>query len=266
MHIGSGTGFLCEYKKSVFLVTNWHVVSGRHFQKKTHLHSSLALPGSLEISAHVSVRETREREGSELSSVECTMRLSEDQSHLRQFTHPIHGDDVDVVAFPLGLIPGFDIERLEFVPLPIYQQQDMFSDVIATKQFFIPGYPELRGNPPNRFPIYKVGYIASEPQILGDPPYILIDGKTRKGWSGSPVLLSPAKQDAFGMGGWTKRVDGKAVITNELVLFAIYSGRDEEYPELLKAELAMAWLITECLIPILDQILGSQHLVAGGVG
>lgn len=68
------------------------------------------------------------------------------------------------------------------------------------------------------------------------------------------------------MGGWTKRVDGKAVITNELVLFAIYSGRDEEYPELLKAELAMAWLITECLIPILDQILGSQHLVAGGVG
>lgn len=167
VHIGSGTGFLCEYKKSVFLVTNWHVVSGRHFQKKTHLHSSLALPGSLEISAHVSVRETREREGSELSSVECTMRLSEDQSHLRQFTHPIHGDDVDVVAFPLGLIPGFDIERLEFVPLPIYQQQDMFSDVIATKQFFIPGYPELRGNPPNRFPIYKVGYIASEPQILG---------------------------------------------------------------------------------------------------
>ncbi len=56
-------------------------------------------------------------------------------------------------------------------------------------QAFVTGYPLEASTTPNKFPIYKSGIIASEPMVFNSEPRFYIDGKTKKGYSGSPVVL-----------------------------------------------------------------------------
>ena len=45
--VGLGTGFFMEARGQTFLVTNWHVVAGRHFETLKVLHDKSALPDRL---------------------------------------------------------------------------------------------------------------------------------------------------------------------------------------------------------------------------
>ena len=50
IEITSATGFLCEYKEKLFLITNWHVVNGKNnFTKELLDKKHGALPGFLDL-------------------------------------------------------------------------------------------------------------------------------------------------------------------------------------------------------------------------
>ena len=113
-------------------------------------------------------------------------------------------------------------------------------------QAFVTGYPLEASTTPNKFPIYKSGIIASEPMIHNSEPRFYIDGKTKKGYSGSPVVMkeySTSQQNA--------RING---FTHEKLNFiGIYSGRDRQEETEFEAELGIVWPYRDCLLPILKQ-------------
>jgi hypothetical protein len=115
---------------------------------------------------------------------------------------------------------------------------------------FIPGYPVLRNiAPPNAFPVYKTAFVASEPSVFDGPPYFFVDGKTKKGWSGSPVLFDPGQNMHFGM---------YNMAAASRFLIAVYSCREEDDKELMKVELGVAWPVRQCLFPILQKQVGEH--------
>lgn len=95
-------------------------------------------------------------------------------------------------------------------------------------------------------PIYKSGTIASEPAVFDSQPRIYIDGKTKTGTSGPPVMV---KRKA-GLGG-----DDGGAANEDLRFVGIYSGRDRQEPSEFEAELGIVWPLRECLLPILESYL-----------
>lgn len=89
------------------------------------------------------------------------------------------------------------------------------------EECFIVGYPlGLEG--PGRTPIWKRGSIANEPQIDGPsfPRYVLVDTATREGMSGSPVIIRHS-----GFFSETKELTRDGVVGTVENLFGVYSGR-----------------------------------------
>ena len=98
--LGEATGFFCQFRQRTFLVTNWHVVSGRHFRTRKALHCSRALPGSLTVHAHVT--RTGNVESIPSSSTARRLALLDPEGRPRWMEHPLFGPDIDVIALDTG--------------------------------------------------------------------------------------------------------------------------------------------------------------------
>jgi hypothetical protein len=178
--IGLGTGFFYKFGTQTFLITNWHVVAGRHFETLRPLHSMCALPDRLKflVGCRGDIGEWME--------VDCA--LYEDSSSNDQpekpiwLEHAIHGRKIDVVAIPIDLPENGEvhtIDRVNTVPKML---------LTVSKDVFILGYPKgINGG--RGFPIWKRASLATEPAIQHDGlPKILVDTATREGMSGAPVV------------------------------------------------------------------------------
>lgn len=242
--LGAATGFFLFFHEQYFLVTAWHVVSGRHFQTKEPLHHSLALPGTIECSYSIIRSISAEGEFEVAPNVgHFSIDVSGDWLSGNHSIHPDFGSDVDVVAINVtqnvkeALPHGFDFCCFKSEDVAVGEA------VAVMDQVFIPGYPDLRVQPPNRGPIYKSCFISTEPNFFEGKPYVFLDGKTKAGWSGSPVLHSRAmKFGDFSKGEFLKGPSRR--------LYAVYSGRDESDKNLVNAELGYAWPIDLCVMPI----------------
>lgn len=245
--LGSATGFFAEYKERTYLITCWHVATGRNFQTKKPIRGDAALPGYLVLDAWA-IRYSDEKketfDGMKVPSF-AVIDVNEERVDLSGHTHPQFGTDVDVVAFDVS--SERELLRKDGFDLHSFNLSDIADDgeVKVMDQVFIPGYPNLKVSPPNDLPIYKAGSIASEPHLASNAPFVFVDGKTKKGWSGSPVIhqrpASLAKPESgFFIHGIKRR------------LYAVYSGRDENDKELAQAELAYIWPLRSCLLPILE--------------
>lgn len=138
-------------------------------------------------------------------------------------------------------------------------QGNIYEPIIAVDEYTKPalsvmdtaivaGFPS--DNPailPNEYPIYKTCFIASEPEFSGNLPYILLDGKTKKGMSGSPVYIK------FEPNMSTDLSRGISFNTGKVTLIGIYSGRDINDEALTKAELGIIWPLESCVIPIIEK-------------
>jgi hypothetical protein len=190
--LGVGTGFFTKYGSQLYLITNWHVVSGRNFQTREHLSKELALPDRLKYTAGC-----RGHLG-EWMDVDCM--LYEDSESSEQPENPVwlehaaHGYGVDVVAIPITLPEDAEvstIDRVNTVPR---------MRITVSRDVFVIGYPKgisgYRG-----FPIWKRASIANEPDIQHDGlPKLLVDTATREGMSGAPVVaIADGEFDVEGM-------------------------------------------------------------------
>jgi hypothetical protein len=171
--IGMATGFPVLSNGRHYLITNWHVVSGRAPKTNQIRDSAGRTPDSLAIVRHATVL------GRWVQKKESLF-----ENGKRQWLEHPTGQSVDVVALPLAKVtPDIQIFPLDLSLGDVDMIPEVGMDVV------IVGFPAgIAG--PGRLPIWKTGHIASEPALdFGGEPVFLIDATTRGGMSGSPVYL-----------------------------------------------------------------------------
>ena len=105
--VSAATGFFYEFDNREFLITNYHVVSGRHPETGKPLHRMSAIPDSVEICIPTSTQINAEDSGQQPTKMKWewkSLRLFEDGDDEKPIwtEHPEHGKLFDVVAIPLS--------------------------------------------------------------------------------------------------------------------------------------------------------------------
>jgi hypothetical protein len=184
--IATATGFFWNgYDEKLYLVTNYHVISGNHYFNNTSLRTDSAFPAKIEYPRLISSRHPHERV---LHTVEL---CAPDGSNPMWRTHPLHHErPVDVAA----------------VEVPIFETDHSFVHAINDKPWYEcdqplfrypPGFDLLisgfllEDRPTGYFPTYIRGFVASEMDALyNGKRAFLIDAHTSSGMSGSPVFAT----------------------------------------------------------------------------
>lgn len=222
--LGHATGFVATHHDRHFLVTNWHVLSGRNAETDQPVSKTAGIPDHIRIAHHV---------GERLSGWRFLREpLFDLDGSPRWVAHP-RGRAVDVACVELSAMMSdirlFSLNlRLAEADLTIYPAMPV--SVI--------GFP-LGLRPNAFFAVWKTGHIASDPDLpYNGQPAFLIDATTRGGMSGSPVV-------ARGFGSFMTSGGYKIGAGMVTRLLGIYSGRIHE-----DSEIGCVWkpeVITELL-------------------
>jgi hypothetical protein len=214
--ISSGTGFVVMSDARPHLITNYHVLAGRHPQTRQPLDENAAIPNRVVI-----YHNAKDQLGAWLPRTEPLYDAAGRPNWLELPDAP--SQKIDVVALPLT----------ETAEIALYEYDHLAPAQLVmqpTEQVSIVGFPFGRAAG-GLFAVWTQGTIASEPDIdFDDLPVMLVDSRTRPGQSGSPVIAhrtagSYQTKDAFVVGG--------AAVTE---LVGVYSGRMNE-----ESDLGMVW-------------------------
>jgi len=217
----TASSFLYNFKDKVYLITNWHNVSGRHPQTGERLSEHAGIPNFF-------LTYFRKKDGGGVAQQEI-IKLYSDEEMLKPkwLIHPQHKEKIDVVAIEIE-------ERKELIYSTINKTK--FDDIPPEigDECFVIGYPfeEFRYL---GLPIWKKASIATEPTVNEDQlPKILIDTATRSGLSGSPVIY---RRDGI----HTKNgfLEDDSIIGVVQGFLGVYSGRIGK--DDLQAQLGIVW-------------------------
>lgn len=203
--ISGATGFVVQDARQNFLVTNWHVLSGRDPDTNQPLAVSGVTPDAITIVHH----------GLEAGTwLEKTELLLDSAKNPRWLEHP-RGRLVDVAILPLAAVDS----SVQVYPFDLgLADTNMVAEVAMPVSII--GFP-LGLSGPGMLPIWKTGHIASEPELdYKEQPVFLIDATTRGGMSGSPVVLR--------LSGGFKTRSGNAMMSmsgHSTRFLGVYSGR-----------------------------------------
>lgn len=225
--LARGTGFFYRVDGQIFLVTARHNFSGKHWENNEWLRNWYKVaPTHVAIGLRSASAESVQRGSIAVGVHQYLLRLIDEAWKPAWREHPRCGRSIDIAAL------GFRVpEDRGEVLLRAWDEAPAAADPAAklwvTQDVAIAGYPYgLRGG--FDLPIWISGGIASEPSLLHpyrgkEYPLFLVDARTRKGQSGSPVV--------------TVRQPGCATIDNNTVkaprgplwkLVGVYSGRIPE--------------------------------------
>jgi hypothetical protein len=217
--LGTATAFVVTHQGRNYLVTNWHVVTGRNPITGAVLHPNGGVPDQLSVLHH-----TARKPG---HWVYRNHPLYDDQGDPLWLEHPIHGRTVDVVALPLGPIYGvryFMYSVADPGPRIVFAPSNSVS--IVGFPFALDGLAGLG--------VWVQGTVATEPDMdYDDLPLLLVDGRTREGQSGSPVILY--RTDGY-------MTEGGTMINNwvpAIRLIGVYSGRINR-----ESDLGLVWKLS----------------------
>jgi Trypsin-like peptidase domain len=220
--LGHATSFVWKHHNNRhFLITNWHVVSGRDASTRQYLKSHAGRPNKLHalfnFGGHVFGKQP----------VEIAIRDEEDAP--QWLIHPSQGAGVDVVAIPLPY--AGDEPTISLNPINTLSAAGLL--IRISMEVFILGYPF--GVEPPGYPVWKRGSIATEPDLVRlGPQYLLVDTASRPGMSGAPVIRRS----------WTNHlVDSNYVADNSRIatkFIGVYSGR-RLAPDRSDTQLGMVW-------------------------
>lgn len=219
--IGKATGFIIKWNDGYYLITNWHVVTGKNPYTGETILSSGKIPTYLLVWHHY------ERFEKWKAVIE---KLYDSNNKPRWLEHK-DGSNVDVIALPLEQSD----ENIKYYELDLaLADTDMLPEV--SMPVSIIGFPNgMSGGA--KLPIWKTGYIASEPELDYDyEPLFLIDATTKGGMSGSPVVLS-----LYG-GYWTKDKTNQIISGRSTLFLGVYSGRMKKKSEVWPLEeIGIVW-------------------------
>lgn len=228
--ISSATGFVAGRPDDdrLWVVTNWHVVTGRDPGTGQALNQQTgAVPDGLIIGHHL--------EGALGTWHFVNESIYDTVGDPLWFEHPSHGRKVDVVALPIT-----KRSRCAFVGFNPWEVGTALPIGIG-RPLSVIGFPfgQTAGG---LLPVWLQAWVASEPDIdFNDLPLLLVDARTRQGQSGSPVI-------AFAPGGPVPMDDGSlAFLSGPVERFVgVYSGRINE-----QSDIGLVWK-RSALVDILD--------------
>jgi hypothetical protein len=175
-HLSDATGFIWHDGPRNYLITNWHVVTGRNSQTGKYLHEHSGRPNKIRAFLNLRVQQIEKQEHL------ITIRNGDDKP--LWLTHPSRGRAVDVVAIPLPYVGDNDPV---FALHPINDYIAIQLTIRVAMEVFVLGYPF--GPEPPGDPVWKRGSMASEPDLAyTGTGYYLIDTASRPGMSGAPVI------------------------------------------------------------------------------
>jgi hypothetical protein len=240
--MAAATGFIVEHESVNYLITNWHVASGRRSDDGQPMASHGGLPDKIEIwHNHIGAANF-------ISWVSTVEQLIDSAGAPRWLEHPRFGRRVDAVALPLAITSG-----ISFMPYSLNDGRSGVPVLIAD----VPDSVNIIGFPfgeaaAGRIAIWARGSIATDMEIdYGGLPCFLVDSRTRQGQSGSPVIIYK------GPSGAGRLTDGSLIFGMETMsnLLGVYSGRIN--PE---SDLGRVWK-TVAIKEILENgVLGNRDL------
>jgi hypothetical protein len=172
--LGNATGFIWKEKEQHYLITNWHVVTGRNAE--TDVLEAIVRPDTLRLLFNTRVMD--------FGKQPWDVKIRDENDEPLWYTHPVRGRRSDVVALPLAI--SANDPDVNMYPINTIRS-DADLAVRIGMDVFILGYPF--GSPPPGFPVWKRGSIASEPELTRmGTGYMLVDTASRPGMSGAPVI------------------------------------------------------------------------------
>ena len=220
--LATGTGFFVRGSSGAeYLVTNRHNVTGRDQATGECLSMTRGVPNEI-------VVYFRSTDTSETQTIQQRQPLLDGERGL-WVEHPTLGEKADFVALQIKVPEG-----AEFQPFDPSQPGDEIL-LEPAEPVSVVGFPFglVAGK---SFPVWATGFIATDPEIdFDDLPLMLIDCRTRRGQSGSPVV-------AYRAGGAYAQARGTLAIADEYAVkfLGIYSGRINNESDLGKVWKAVA--------------------------
>jgi len=213
--IGVGTGFIVANNKTNYLITNWHVVTGRNPDNGQPLVNTGGTdPDTMRIWYHAT------QLGSWLHKNE---RLLDETTGTPIWKEHSRGREIDVIALPLT-----NHQDTKVYPLNLaLTNTDLI--ISPSEPVSIVGFPYGIAAA-GKFPIWKTGNVASDVDLDYDrKPVFLVDATTKPGMSGSPVF---ARRKGFRQTstGWVTRGG------DSIRFLGVYSGRIRE-----GSDIGMVW-------------------------
>jgi hypothetical protein len=176
-NIGTATGFFMKWRDQWYLITNWHVFSGREPLTGQPKHSSCAVPDSCRYSVLC-------LSGEVLTFASHELDLgSADEDTAKWYQHPTMGQVCDIAAIPVDAQSvGYAKDLLD------EGGHDPRMVVDLGGELFLPGYPlGLSSN--GCMAIWKRASLASSLEFgHGIRQFFYVDTATREGMSGAPCL------------------------------------------------------------------------------
>ena len=211
--LGSATAILAANDREAHcaLITNRHVVTGRHQDDGTCLNKNGGIPDNIVIYFH-----RNDPEIGEWKQIKLPLYRTDGTPFWIE--HPRLGKAADVVA--LNLTGANDVRRLPYYLRLNLDRLEML--VSPAEPVSVIGFP-FGLSSAARFPLWATGFLAQELSLVTpDNPVFLIDCRTRPGQSGAAVI-------AHRSGSHRKQQDGKiqSVLTGGTVweFLGVYSGR-----------------------------------------
>lgn len=213
--LADATGFIVVRNQKPYLITNRHNVTGRNNITNTVIHKKGAVPNIIEIMQNSNIP------GKWLSKKENLYDADNDPNRDNNLwiEHPTIKEKADFIALPLT---NTEDEDIVMYPYELSENlQEKIWDAPA-EQVSVIGFP-FGKTVGGYTAIWSTGFIASEPQIdYEDEPKFLIDCGTRRGQSGSPVIMYRTNQVKM-ENGLQETLIGKN--NSRLNFLGIYSGR-----------------------------------------
>ncbi|MER6496106.1 trypsin-like peptidase domain-containing protein [Streptomyces griseorubiginosus] len=246
--LGPATGFLVGVPGDYWLVTAWHVLSGRRSDTGAVMSESTGLCPD-----YVRVRFASQED---LTPIHAEYPLYTDESQdTPRFRSP-DNQRIDIAALHIGTVPGTAVDAplgntwptlRDLHPreprLQLGTEADTPIPLRITDRLFVLGFPfGDTGSWP--FAVWTAAPVASEPLARWNGlPGFLLDSRTREGQSGSPVVMHIRPGEPV-------VADGQVHMHEESVtaLVGIYSGRLKR-----NSDLGMVWT-TDALFGFLPEV------------
>lgn len=227
--ISTATGFLYRYFDCVYLVSNWHVFSGRRPSDGSALDQHYRVPHNLDITLHYA---RFQRSLGQQAMFSKRINISLDSGWLQ---HPVFGQDVDVAVKKLDVRPLYRKQQQNGINLVCINdlRNDEFMLPQVGEDVFIIGFP-MKISWAGSLPIWKRGSIATEYSLnYRNKKSFLVDSTTKDGMSGSPVIM---RSSSF------MRTNGSSQMAGppSTRFLGIYSGRELRHDD-QDTQLGLVW-------------------------
>ncbi len=231
--LGDGTGFTVLKGDQRYLITNWHIVSGRDPVTRSSISKDAGIPNRLVVWLHV------DGKFGHWNTVQIPLVNDSNNPLWIEREHQASGHMVDVVALPVPTSAGAAFFDLDL------GLKDVDVLITPSEPVSIVGFPHGRSSA-GKLAIWKTGHVATDLEIdFEQKPVFLIDATTKPGMSGSPVLARRPGSRPTSIG----LTIGGGTVTRFL---GIYSGRVSDQPaDKDNWNLGMVWKVSaiEDLLP-----------------